>query len=226
MGKPVATIDASGIKSKYLYTVLGKNVPLFDLNSTYLSGFKWERKKLYFKVQSKTFSGKKVELKTNMFGNFPSSGRHMAGSAYISGFDVSYKIQRKDMGRIKVRNMNMLYSTAYYSSADEIETQLLSKSDKVIGSKYGDQIYSLGGADKIYGRSGNDKISGGSGNDYIEGGSGDDLIFVSSGLNATKPQNVRIKNDEIPTEDKVAEIFLPINPDFPTPAHITFPLQL
>ena len=32
------------------------------------------------------------------------------------------------------------------------------------------------------------------------------------------------KKDEIPTDDKVAEIFLAINPDLPTPAQITFPL--
>ena len=177
----MATIDASGIKSKDLYTNLGKNVPLFDLNSTYLSGFKWERKKLYFKVQSKTFSGKKVELKTNMFGNFPSSGGYMARSAYISGFDVSYKIKGEDIGKIKFRKMNMLYSTVYYGYYDDLEASLLSNSDNITGSKNGDSISSLGGSDKIYGKAGNDTISGGSGNDRLYGGSGKDWLYGDSG---------------------------------------------
>ena len=34
------------------------------------------------------------------------------------------------------------------------------------------------------------------------------------------------KKDEIPTEDKVAETFLAIKPDFPIPAQITLPRQL
>ena len=181
----MANIDASGINSQDIYLALGDSsytdTILFDLNNTYYIDSSWVRNKIYVKAASYTSYGAYAQFELNLFGDFPADGSYVARSAYISGFDISYKIQRKDMGRIKVRNMNMLYSTAYYGSVDEIETQLLSKSDKVIGSKYGDQFHSLGGADKIYGRRGNDKIYGSKGSNILNGGTGNDLLSGGSG---------------------------------------------
>ena len=104
----MAYIDATGLTND-AYLALGDagytNFPLFDINSAYLSGFSWKRNKLYYKFDMTTFNGKKAEIKLNVFGDFPSDGPYMARSAYISGFDSSYEIKGKDVGKIKFRNM-------------------------------------------------------------------------------------------------------------------------
>ena len=182
----MANIDASGIKNKNLYLALGDpyytDTLLFDLENTYITGSSFKRNKIYLKAQSSTSYGTKAEYTLNIYGNFPRDGYgYIAESAYISGLETSYKLNRNNLGTIKISDMYMSYATAYYSTPYEIEVELLSGADKIIGTKNGDQIFSLEGADKIYGRNGNDSIYGGSGNDKIYGGSGKDLIYGNSG---------------------------------------------
>jgi Ca2+-binding RTX toxin-like protein len=61
------------------------------------------------------------------------------------------------------------------------EQKLLAGSDTIIGSRYQDFIYGLGGNDNISGGDGNDALLGGDGDDIISGGAGVNVLYGGAG---------------------------------------------
>lgn len=74
-----------------------------------------------------------------------------------------------------------LSDTLEDSNSDRGVALLLSRADKITGTKYADVIYGHGGNDALYGNAGNDKLYGGAGNDTLVGGAGADRLYGGAG---------------------------------------------
>jgi Ca2+-binding RTX toxin-like protein len=149
---------------------------------------------------SETGTSAKIETGKDSYVTF--KGRNIDASDYDKAVVTSFTEVLSGLKHFSFTNMKvslaLIGGRLVARDGDGFMGLMLSKNDKMYGSRYDDYLKGYTGKDLIKGAGGNDTLAGGDGNDTLYGGAGEDaFIFKVKDIGSDRIADFSARADKI-----------------------------